>query len=98
MAESISIAIAELDLARATPSNLRLGTELAEGGYVEIVKSETVDLVAAVGGSPNASKRTVRYSLTVDGEVTWRCSCRKGESLWCKHACAVVFHLRDFVR
>lgn len=95
MAESISIAIAKLDLDRATPSNLRLGTELAEQGYVELVKSEPDELVARVGGSPGASRRTVTYGRTADGDVVWGCTCRKVDSLWCKHACAVVIQVRE---
>ena len=72
----------------ATPSNLRLGREIADQNAVEVVSVTGASGEFRVGGGTSAtSRRSVRLSL--DGEhVHWSCTCTKDESLFCKHVVA----------
>jgi uncharacterized Zn finger protein len=69
----------------STPSSFRLGKELFEKGGVEIRKSKGHTMTARVGGD---LKRTVEFAWAGEG-FQWRCTCRKNQKKFCKHAVAL---------
>lgn len=70
----------------ATPSNVRLGTEIHQSRDVEIVESTGQLLAAKVGGGQT---RSARFEL--DGsDLRWHCACRRDEAPWCKHLVALA--------
>jgi uncharacterized Zn finger protein len=76
--------------AHATPSNVRLGKELADSHKVEVVANDPEIIEARVLGD---TKRIVLFTATPQG-VAWRCTCTKDKNLFCKHMVAVATVLK----
>lgn len=74
----------------ASPSNLRLGTEIFEDGGVEIIEESGDKISAHVGGSKTQPRNA--WLENKGGELSWHCSCirQKRRSYFCKHLVAVV--------
>jgi len=70
----------------ATPSNLRLGREIAEQAGVEILEFGPLRVTAKVTGG---QRRTVELQATPAG-LAWRCSCTRDRALFCKHCVAAA--------
>ncbi len=83
-------AVSELSR-KATPANHRLGRNLFEGGHVRLVESSSDAVVAQVSGSQT---RTVEFKFSL-GDVSWHCTCRRGQERFCKHAVAAALALQD---
>jgi uncharacterized Zn finger protein len=77
-------------LRAAAPATQRLGRELFESGTVDIVDLGEDRIVAKVSGG---SSRTVEFELSED-DFSWRCTCKKNQERFCKHAVAVALALR----
>ncbi|MBI4285556.1 MAG: SWIM zinc finger family protein [Chloroflexi bacterium] len=71
----------------ATPSNLRLGQEIAEGGGVELIESSPLSVIAKVRPA-GGQRRRVELRSTEDG-LTWKCSCTR-TGLFCQHCVAAA--------
>lgn len=86
----ISEAALDMLAGLATPSNVRLGREIAEEGDVSVTQKDDATITATVR-SDNTSTRTVRLTRTKDG---WKgsCSC-SGKSVFCKHCVAVLLRV-----
>ena len=72
--------------ALATPSNLRLGHEIASAGGVELVELGPRRVVAKVTGG---QRRTVELEARPTG-LCFRCSCTTKPDLFCKHCVAAA--------
>jgi uncharacterized Zn finger protein len=72
--------------ALATPSNLRLGREIAVSGGVEFQEFGPLRVRAKVRGGQRRSVELV-YDR---GELRWRCSCTKRAEPFCKHCVAAA--------
>jgi len=73
----------------ATPSNQRLGKELFEGGTVRVLEASSDRTVVEVAGGQT---RKVEF-LFSSGDLTWRCTCRREQHRFCKHAVAAALVL-----
>jgi uncharacterized Zn finger protein len=82
-------AIAQLSR-EATASSQRLGRELFDAGHVRLVESSETKVVAEVTGDQT---RRVEFVFSL-GDVSWRCTCRRAQDRFCKHAVAVSLALR----
>jgi uncharacterized Zn finger protein len=77
----------------ATPSNLRLGREIAAGGGVEFEELGPLRMRAKVTGGQRR-----RVELVSDhGKLGWSCSCTKRGDLFCKHCVAAAVAIRENV-
>lgn len=74
----------------ATASHRRLGRELFDAGHVHLVESSETKVVAEVTGDQT---RRVEFVFSL-GDVSWQCTCRRGQDRLCKHAVAVGLALR----
>ena len=72
--------------ALATPSNLRLGREIAASGGVELLELGPLRVVAKVAGG---QRRTVELNA-VGGRLTFSCTCTSRADLFCKHCVAAA--------
>jgi uncharacterized Zn finger protein len=70
----------------ATPANEALGRELFDGETVSILRFDDAAIVAEVGGG---TRRTVEFRAAGDS-LSWRCTCKKGQKRFCKHAFAAA--------
>jgi uncharacterized Zn finger protein len=87
MSRSVADLVAEAALrALATPSNLRLGREIAAAGGVELVEAMPLRVVAKVSGG---QRRTVELASRGDG-LGFTCTCSKKPGLFCKHCVALA--------
>ena len=71
----------------ASPSNFRLGKEIADGGRVEIVESGDTFLLARVIPEEGEARK-VELRSTAHG-LTLKCTCSKKE-VFCKHCVAAA--------
>jgi uncharacterized Zn finger protein len=83
-------AIAQLSR-ETTASHQRLGRQLFDAGHVRLVESSETKVVAEVTGDQT---RRVEFVFSL-GDVSWRCSCRRGQDRFCKHAVAVGLALQN---
>jgi hypothetical protein len=75
----------------ATPSNLRLGEEIARSKGVELIEYNPALILAKVRPE-GGQRRTVELRLT-EKQLTWQCTCtRKGK--FCSHCVAVAITAR----
>jgi uncharacterized Zn finger protein len=72
---------------RSTPSNFRLGQEIADAGQIEFLELSPSH-IKAKAGTPQGQNRTVEFSLNGDA-LEWQCSCTSKRDQFCKHAVAV---------
>jgi uncharacterized Zn finger protein len=70
----------------ATPSNLRLGEEIARQGGVELLEFGPSKVTAKVGGG---QRRSVELDATPQG-LAWKCTCATRPDLFCKHCVALA--------
>jgi uncharacterized Zn finger protein len=70
----------------ATPSNFRLGKQIADANGVEFVEYEPLKVVAKVA-MPGILKRTVTFTSTKEG-LQYKCSCSNKPNHFCKHCVA----------
>ena len=84
-------AAAEQMSREATPSNQRLGRELFDGGTVRILESSAEKTVVEVSGGQT---RKVEFLFSL-GDVSWRCTCRREQDRFCKHAVAAALALSE---
>lgn len=73
--------------ALSSPSNFRLGREIAGSGGVELVESGPLRVVAEVT-PPGGVKRKVTLTSSGD-ELKWKCTCTSRKHVFCKHCVAV---------
>lgn len=73
----------------ATPSNIRLGNELAEADEVIILERTVQGVKAKVDGGQT---HMVVMTLGETG-LDWTCTCTKDAGLFCKHCVATVVKL-----
>lgn len=75
---------------RVTPSNLRLGRDIADRGGVELIELGPLRVVARVGGTAApGQRRTVELVSAPDG-LAWSCTCTRNRDLFCKHCVAAA--------
>lgn len=77
----------------ATPSNVRLGRELLDGGEVEMVSSAATNMEFRVGGR-TTGRRRVELRSSTDG-LKWDCTCTNNPELFCKHLVAAALSLQE---
>ncbi len=70
----------------ATPSNFRLGQEIADNGGV-IFTEFTPDKVAAHVNGLSTQSRNIILEASPSG-LRWQCSCTGNKALFCKHLVA----------
>lgn len=77
MASLVELASSKAVEDLATPSNIRLGRELAEDGAVQVFAADVDRIQARVGGGQSATQSR-RVDLWV-GEhgLSWSCTCTK---------------------
>lgn len=69
-----------------TPSNFRLGKEIAGADGVEFIEFSPLKVVARVA-MPGIVKRTVTFTSEQDG-LHYKCSCSNKPHHFCKHCVA----------
>lgn len=74
--------------ALATPSDFRLGQEIAEMGGVEFIEFTPAKVVASVD-TPATERRTTILETTPAG-LKWHCTCSSNRARFCKHAIATA--------
>ena len=74
----------------ARRADIRLGTEIAGQGGVELVDFGPLLVRARVGGvAASPTRRTVVLETTPAG-LSWSCTCTKKPNHFCKHCVAVA--------
>lgn len=71
----------------ASRSNFRYGQEIFKNGAIEIIKSNTFNIIAKVK-SKNKNTRTTELFSTSKG-FRWKCTCTGRKDLFCNHCVAV---------
>ena len=77
----------------AIPSNIRLGTSIANDGIVEFVEISPKKVIAKVIGPNGSSKRTVELKVSTSG-LEFTCTCSKKLNWFCKHCVATSILLK----
>lgn len=70
----------------ATPSNFRLGKQIADANGVEFTEFSPMKIVAKVA-MPGIVKRTVTFTFGKDG-LHYKCTCSNKPNHFCKHCVA----------
>ncbi len=70
----------------SSPSNFRLGREIAERGGVELAESAPEKAVVNVT-PPGGVRRRVTLTSSAEG-LKWKCTCTSRADLFCKHCVA----------
>lgn len=71
----------------ATPSNLRLGREIARSGGVEVVEFTPLLVIARV--QPKGGQRRTVELRSEEKGLAWKCTCTR-RGLFCKHCVAAA--------
>lgn len=71
----------------ATPSNLRLGAEIARSDGVELVEFSPLLVIARV--QPKGGQRRRVELRSAEKGLTWKCTCTRS-GLFCKHCVAAA--------
>lgn len=79
----------------ATPSNFRLGRQIADANGVEFVEPGPLKVVAKVA-MPGIVKRTVTLTSTKEG-LHYKCTCSNKPNHFCKHCVATGLAIREKV-
>lgn len=90
MASLIELANSEAVENLATPSNIRLGRELADGGAVQVFVASADRIQARVGGGQSATQSRLVGLWIGERGLSWSCTCTNDRQLFCKHAVAVA--------
>ena len=73
----------------ATPSNLRLGREIAAAGVVSALDFGPLLVRAKVGGGEANSQRRTTELRVAGGQLEWSCTC-SSRATFCKHCVALA--------
>lgn len=75
----------------ATPSNVRLGRELADAGEVQMTAVSPDRIEARIGGGESGTQHRRAELWAGAHGLSWSCTCTKDVKLFCKHLVAVAF-------
>lgn len=80
-------------LGDARASDRRRAEKIAEQAEIDFTIQDDL-VIAAVGATPDAGGRSVRFARG-DGGIVWSCTCTADPSPWCKHAVAAILIAAD---